>query len=166
MTFKGQSFGIKAWPDRESPLRFAQTTMEAREDTPIYPVFATLRTLSSNERYNGVDYDWLMCLIKNTDGTGQCSETYSNFDYYLMHLENDHGIVLKSTDICNDCSLIFRNRTEAVSHYLQKALKFEECEMTYSMASPQNNLFLRSVFQGIKTIQRYLWDGFNLIHGE
>ena len=172
MTFKCQIWIYKASRNIYSSIRLNSDTMaEGQKSHPYFPLFAPMKTMEAVGEaprvYAEGEYDWIMCLMREANPEKDaekefCSIPCGNFVNYLGHLESHHGIVLKNkVDFCLECSLIFKNRVEGVSHFLEKSLMFENCMMKFeespSLEEPEGQ-FLAKIFEGIVAIRNRLID--------
>ena len=132
-----------------------------------FPLFAPMRSFDFPEENSHLaedpdKNDWYMCLWKGSaEGEDFCSYPCGDFSNIIFHLKETHGVVLKSKiDFCFDCQVIFKNTTEAVSHYLEKTLLFEDRSLTLEEedGDKKANELLVSTFTEIKRIRNELLD--------
>ena len=76
----------------------------------------------------------------------------------IAHLENHHGISLqRNKDYCSDCCIIFHSPAQAVNHYLEKTLFFEDFSVKL-LDSEESKLDLAPIFEQIKEMRKVLLD--------
>ena len=130
-----------------------------------FPICAPMRTFEFPEHMSPqLEEDpnrniWFMCLWKTAEDD-VCSFPCGDFENFLFHLREQHGISMKANvDFCRECEVIFKNKTEAVNHYLEKALLFENCSLTLTEDRfKEMNDCLAYTFGQIKEIRKNVLD--------
>ena len=125
-----------------------------------FPIFAPMIPFDFNDDPEELadKTPWHMCLWrKGPEDPLPCSIPCGDFDNFIFHVKNTHGKNLRpKIDYCRDCEVVFKNRTEAVNHYLEKAIMFEDHPLILEGDGEQEGL--ASVFTQIKHIRNELLD--------
>ena len=103
--------------------------------------------------------DWLLCLWRDDTSKEEfCEIPCGDFMNAIGHLKNHHGISLqRNKDYCSDCCIIFHSPAQAVSHYLEKTLFFED--FSVKLPDPdESKIDLAPLFEQIKEIRKVLLD--------
>ena len=125
-----------------------------------FPVFAPMRSFPDpTKSEDECPPDWLMCLWRDDTSKDEfCEIPLVDFMSGIGHLEDHHGISLqRNKDYCSDCRIIFHSPAQAVNHYLEKTLFFEDFSVKL-LDSEESKLDLAPIFEQIKEMRKVLLD--------